>query len=249
MSQSLGYENRCPSSGFAYPCQVTAAVDGGVTAPVEGAGASRVGAMPASVPGTTSIGVEPKSVLAAFPRGSITTIAKAAKVSETPATATAPPRDAGPGRRSQRAERWRRNRFQRIRSSSSRSSRRSAPDSSPPRRRVHSPPRWPVLDQVRPAVGEVVPTLLQAFGESVDPPLAPSLKSRGAPLLAGGHARSRPSSNGGSRQREEVFRHVHVRGLSTPSLIQTRRRIGQISRPSRRAFHRWGREDHPHWPR
>ena len=92
------------------------------------------------------------------------------------------------------------------------------------------PTSMAVLDQVRPTVGEAVPTLLQAIGEPVDPPLAPSLEPRGAPLPAGGRARSRPPSNGGSRrQGEEFFRNVHVRGLSTPSLVQTRARAGQIS--------------------
>lgn len=103
MSQSLGYENRYPSSGFACSSQATTAVDGVLAAGVDGAEASRVGAMSAPVPGTT-IGAESESILAAFPRGSIRTIANAS-VRETPAAATAPPRDAGPGKRSQREER------------------------------------------------------------------------------------------------------------------------------------------------
>src|SRR5687768_4649786 len=99
MSQSLGYENRYPRSRFACSSQGPTAVDGGVAAGVDGADASRVGVMSASVLGRT-IGVEPESTLLAFQRGSITTTANA-RVRETPAAATAPPRDAGPGKRSQ----------------------------------------------------------------------------------------------------------------------------------------------------
>ena len=167
--------------------------------------------------------------LAAFPRGSITTIANA-RVRETPAAATAPPRDAGPGKRSQRAERRRRNRFQRIEEElieelqTLSAGQQPAPEAHP------QPTSMAVLHQVYPAVGEAVPTLLQAIGEPVDPPLAPSLEPRGASLPAGGRARSRsPSNVGGRRQGEEFLRNVHVRGLSTPSLVQTQARAGQIS--------------------
>ena len=196
MSQSLGYENRYPRSGFVCSSQATAAMDGGVAAAVDGADASRVGAMSAPVPGTT-IGVEPESILAASPRGSITTTA----MEEEPV----------PADKEQLVEE-----LQTL-----------SAGQEPTSEARPQPTSMAVLHQARPPVGEAVPTLLQAIGQPEDPSFAPSLEPRGAPLPAGGRARSRPPSNGGSRrQHEEFIRHVHYWVYPPPSCAKPELEVG-----------------------
>ena len=142
MSQSLGYENRCPSSGF-----VSLPGDrrrrrrshrprGGSRRFPRG-GDARLG--PGDDIDRRGAQVGPRGI----PEGKHHDHREGGQGERDACHRDRTASGRGAGKRSQRAERWRRNRFQRIRSSSSRSSRRSSARQQPPRRRVHSPPRWP----------------------------------------------------------------------------------------------------------